>query len=85
MTAGEGSVSLEASVLSVANSLMVSIIDRVFTPLFCMLASRTSAMMLGMVWKKKKKMMMMKVMELVVVALSKKGELSNSRWVNCQQ
>ena len=47
-------MSLEASVLSVANSLMVSMMDRVFTPLFCMLASRTSAMMLQMVWNKEK-------------------------------
>lgn len=45
---GEGRVSLEASVLSVANSLMVSMMDSVFTPVFCMLASRTSAMMLEM-------------------------------------
>ena len=45
---GEGRVSLEASVLSVANSLMVSMMDSVFTPVFCMLASKTSAMMLEM-------------------------------------
>ena len=46
---GEGSVNLEASVLSVANSLMVSMIERVLTPLFCSPAVPPALLLLGII------------------------------------
>ena len=43
---GEGSVNLEASVLSVANSLIVSMMESVLTPLFCCCSLLLAALLL---------------------------------------